>query len=583
MDIFAKQSCLEKSELNEVIQDIETSLNAETTSKDEIQEPTTEVEIVSEQADIKLPALLLDTNTDVVIPTDPEQLQKFVMVQQTCVNLGKSLLKRPDLPKDMYIKVLANTQQSAESLLYAELEISKQLNNLPKSQGVRKDSGVKTKADLIAEMGLTPKQARAIGQLDEACVERAINMARDYNDIVSRNWAIRMKRKDKQSGIITDVEYSGEFAECSSDEFVEKYDASEPLYYTQLFANVGIGEYYLHELNVINAVANEIISDRVRWYKELYPHCNMIEGDFTNDDVFNALIAAHHESGCKIILASPPCQSFSQAGKKDYNSAEAALFLRTVEFIRAVNDVNQYVMIENVPEFLNACPDVLIGMNYQNIADYIKGELESLGYKVNIDVLDAANYGTCQARKRAIITAAKSGLWKFPSPDKRRLMLWECIGDLPSIEAGEDSGIKYHVADPLPECQVEVLKHTPTGCSAHDNSPEWKPTNVDGSLSNSSFKSSFERKFWDRPCNTITMANGNITGHRTIHPGRPLSDGTYSDARCLTVLELLRVTGLPDNYPIPEWASNNLTREVIGECFLPKLVKRLIEMLPVGD
>ena len=580
MDIFAKQSGLEQSDLNEVIQDIETSLNIETTSKDEIQEQTTEVEIVSEQADIKLPALLLDTNTDVVIPTDPEQLQKFVMVQQTCVNLGKALLKRPDLPRDIYKKVLANTQQYAESLLYAELEISRQLNNFPKSPGVRKDSGVKTKADLIAEIGLTPKQARAIGQLDEACIERAINMAREENDIVSRNWAIRMKRKNEQSGIATEFECSGNFATCATTELCAKYDASNPLYYTQLFANVGIGEYYLHELNVINAVANELIEDRVRWYEEIYPNCHMIKGSFTNDDVFNALIKAHREKDCKMILASPPCQPFSKAGKKDYNSSDAALFLRTIEFVRAVNDVNQYVMIENVPEFLNACPDILADTNCNNIGQYIKSELESMGYTVNIAVLDAANYGTCQARERAIITASKNGLWKFPCPDKYRPMLWECIGDLPSLEAGEDSGIKYHVAEPLPECQVEVLKHTATGHSAHNNPAEWKPKNVDGSLSNASFKSSFERKFWDRPCNTITMSNGNITGHRTIHPGRPLSDGTYSDARCLTVLELLRVCGLPDNYPIPTWAKNDLVREVIGECFAPKLVKRLIEMLP---
>lgn len=579
MDIFAKQSGLEQSDLNEVIQDIETSLNVETTSKDEIQEPTTEVEIVSEQADIKLPALLLDTNTDVVIPTDPEQLNKFAMVQKAAVNLGKSLLKNPNLPKEIYQTVLANTQQYAEHLLDAELEISKQLKELPKSQGQHKNTGVKTKADLIAEMGLTQKQARAIGSLDEECVERAKNMAREYNDIVSRNWAIRMKRKNEQIGTTTEFECSGNFA-CATTDYCAKYDASKPLYYTQLFANVGIGEYYLHELNVINAVANELIEDRARWYEEIYPDCHMIQGDFTNDDVFNALIDAHREKGCKVILASPPCQPFSQAGKKDFNSSEASLFLRTIEFIRAVNDVNQYVMIENVPQFLNARPDSLIGTNYDNIAEYIKGELEALGYVVNIGVLDAANYGTCQARERAIITAAKSGIWQFPCPDKYRPMLWECIGDLPSLEAGEDSGIKYHVAPSMSEYQVDVLKHTPTGRSAHDNSAEHKPTNVDGTPSNSSFKSSFERKFWDRPCNTITMSNDNVSGHRTIHPGRPLSDGTYSDARCLTVLELLRVCGLPDDYPIPTWAKDDLVRGVIGECFAPKLVKRLIEMLP---
>ena len=78
MDIFAKQLGLEESNLNEVIQDIETSLNVETINKDEIQEPTTEVEIISEQADIKLPALFVNANTNVAIPTDPNELIEFI-------------------------------------------------------------------------------------------------------------------------------------------------------------------------------------------------------------------------------------------------------------------------------------------------------------------------------------------------------------------------------------------------------------------------------------------------------------------------------------------------------------------------
>lgn len=68
-----------------------------------------------------------------------------------------------------------------------------------------------------------------------------------------------------------------------------------------------------------------------------------------------------------------------------------------------------------------------------------------------------------------------------------------------------------------------------------------------------------------------------------IHPGRPLSDGSYSDCRPLSILELFRVTGLPDDYPFPEWAANNdrLIREVIGECFAPLHVARLMTTLPM--
>lgn len=568
-----------EARFDEVFQTESPSFDIEATIEDEIQEPTTEVEIVSEQEYINLP-VLLDINTDVVIPTDPKQIQEFILVQKAGVELGKAFLKKPNLPKDIYKTVLENTQQYAEHLLDAELEISKQLKALPKAQGCRKED-VKTKADLIEEMGLTPKQARAINELDEECVERAKSMARDYNDIVCRNWALRMKRKTRpEDQTSTDIEYFGEVATSPDSLFCARYDASEPLYYTQLFANAGIGEYYLKDINVINAVANELIEQRAMWYQEIYPHCNMVQGDFTDDAIFDELVKLHHEKGCKMVLASPPCQSFSKAGKKNYNSAEAKLFLRTLEFIHAVDDSNQFVMIENVPEFLNACPDILIGTQYKNIAEYIKCDLESLGYDVNLGNLNAADYGTCQSRERAIITAAKNGLWEFPCPNKYRIMLWECIGDLPSIEAGEDSGIKYHIADKLPDAQVEALKHTPTGCSAHNNPAEWKPKKADGTNSNSTVKACCERKFWDRPCNTITTQSDNLTANRTIHPGRPLSDGTFSDARCLTVLELLRVTGLPDDYPIPEWATDKLIHEVIGEAFLPQLVKRLIEMLP---
>lgn len=52
------------------------------------------------------------------------------------------------------------------------------------------------------------------------------------------------------------------------------------------------------------------------------------------------------------------------------------------------------------------------------------------------------------------------------------------------------------------------------------------------------------RKDWNKPCNTITTKSENIGGLITIHPGHPLSDGTYSDCRPLSILELFRVTGL---------------------------------------
>ena len=156
----------------------------------------------------------------------------------------------------------------------------------------------------------------------------------------------------------------------------------------------------------------------------------------------------------------------------------------------------------------------------------------------------------------------------MPKPLDEDLTLRDDIGELPVIEAGQDSGIKYHFAPMWAKPQIEVMKHTPTGCSAHDN-PVWKPVNVDGSPSKARFRCSFQRKAWDEPCNTILCDSKGVSGFRNCHPGNLLPDNTYDSARCLSWLELMRVTALPDDYPIPEWASDKLVREAFGECFAP--------------
>lgn len=510
------------------------------------------------------------------LPRTLEELAVFKRDAECDLKNAQKALKNNVLDSKAYQLLKAKTYDYACLVLDAELRIAHILKKLPKAQGRRNPNGKKTKAEYIKELGLTTKQARLIEMLDFDCINRAKIAAKERGEIPSRSMALTFKRETINKRAIRPFKFNSVFATTAAT--ATKRD--EPLYYTQLFANAGIGEYYLHKQNVINAVASELLEDRVKWYKELYPHCEMVKGDFTEPENFNKLVRLHKEKGCKMILASPPCQPFSKAGKKDYNCPEALLFWSMIELIRAANDVNELVKIENVPEMLTACPRILNGTGYNNIGEYIKGELEGMGYKVNVAILNAADYGTCQSRERVIITASKNGTWEFPIKDDHRIMLWECIGDLPSIEAGEDSGIKYHVAPAMAPVQADILRHTPTGQSAQNNPQEWKPVGVHGTTSTARFNSCFTRKSWDEPCNTITMNSDSVSGHRSIHPGRPLSDGTYSDARCLSVLELLRVTGLPDNYPIPTWASDSLIRDVIGECFLPKLVSRLIEMIP---
>ena len=81
------------------------------------------------------------------------------------------------------------------------------------------------------------------------------------------------------------------------------------------------------------------------------------------------------------------------------------------------------------------------------------------------------------------------------------------------------------------------------------------------------------------PCHARTTNNGNIGSHNNVHPGRPMNDGTYSDARVLTIRELMIVSSIPLDWNIPKWASDTLIRKVIGESVPPLLMKKVVETI----
>lgn len=83
-----------------------------------------------------------------------------------------------------------------------------------------------------------------------------------------------------------------------------------------LFANVGIAETYLKEIGIDVVIANELDHQRVEFYKYLYPSTNMIEGDITNSRVQDKLIELAKREKIDLIMATPPCQGMSTAGKK---------------------------------------------------------------------------------------------------------------------------------------------------------------------------------------------------------------------------------------------------------------------------
>ena len=70
-----------------------------------------------------------------------------------------------------------------------------------------------------------------------------------------------------------------------------------------------------------------------------------------------------------------------------------------------------------------------------------------------------------------------------------------------------------------------------------------------------------------------------MSGRNNVHPGRPLPDGTQSDARVLTLRELIIVSSLPLDWNLPEDMKETSIRELIGEAVPPMLTKKIAERI----
>ncbi len=344
-----------------------------------------------------------------------------------------------------------------------------------------------------------------------------------------------------------------------------------------VFSSAGIGELLLKNTNVEVVAANEILPKRAECYSYFYPNTDMYCGDITSDETQDYMVSVAQKNNAKMLIATPPCQGLSTLGKNK-KQIHYEKDKRNYLILYALNIIDRcnfdYVLIENVPTFLE------MYFPYEN--DYFKLEeilkkKYSDKYVIEAKVLNAKDYGICQSRPRAIIKMYKMDKkWSWPEQE-HEITLREAIGDLPSLESGESSNIPWHFAKKHNDRAVLALKHTPTGKSAIANEVYY-PKKEDGTRIKG-FHNTFKRMDWDQPCPARTTFSGSISSHNNVHPGRLLPDGTYSDARVLTLLETFIVSSIPKNIDFPKGSTDTFIRTVIGESIPPKLMMKVVEKI----
>lgn len=342
-----------------------------------------------------------------------------------------------------------------------------------------------------------------------------------------------------------------------------------------MFSSAGIAETYFHEIGIQVLLANELLKERAEFYKYLYPKAEMIVGDILEKEVFTTFITKAKNIKPKFLLATPPCQGMSSLGRKEYDIDERNFLIFSV--IETISSLDlDYILIENVPKFfklLYPYKGRLFGI-IEILSDKFSEK-----YTIEYDLLNAKDYGVPQSRPRAIIKMYKHDKQWFWPKKNRVITLRQAIGHLPSLKPNERSNIKYHYATNHNAMQVEAMIHTPEGKSAMLNEVFY-PKKLNG-VKVSGFHNTYKRMKWDYPAPARATNNGLISGHNNVHPGRKNEDGTWSDPRVLSLLELFIVSSLPSDWDFPSNCKESFVRLLIGEAIPPLMLKEILSTIHI--
>ncbi|QQG36720.1 MAG: DNA cytosine methyltransferase [Micavibrio aeruginosavorus] len=300
-----------------------------------------------------------------------------------------------------------------------------------------------------------------------------------------------------------------------------------------------------------------------------------------------------YEGELDLLAGGPPCQGFSKNVPRSQRTSESSnnLLIKTyLDYCEALKP--KMVLIENVAEMKNGFEQTYTNEIIERLAD--------TGYAVTSVVLNAADYGVPQRRRRAFFMANRLGI-QYSSPNATHIPIqsekeaqlsilpisshinvWDAIGDLPSLEHGEGDEeceyasapfsdfqklmrgrkkkVKNHVARFLQPTQYARLASLKPGQGLKDLPSKLK---VKGGYSGA-----YGRLTKDMVAPTITRW--------VFHPGSGRW-GHPVDIRVLTIREAARIQGFPDDFEFVGSYTDQAGQ--LGNAVPPLLAQKIAESM----
>lgn len=309
-------------------------------------------------------------------------------------------------------------------------------------------------------------------------------------------------------------------------------------------------------------------------FRRNMPDCDVRIGDITDAKTKIDIKRKARELGVNMIIGGPPCQGYSNKGKK-LGLADPRNFLFR-EYLSFVEDLQPEVfVIENVKAILSTSSGWF--------RDEIVRTISKMGYQVKYGVLNASHFGVPQARERAIFICSKSKVISLPEPTVTTMTtVRDAISDISYLESGEgqfeqdyitpastpyqelmrkgSNTLYNHVASKHKQVAIDKLKMIPP-----EKGKEYLPSEL---LGKQKFKTTWGRLKWDDVSPTIDTRFDAASNGTNNHPVLN---------RAITPREAARIQSFDDNFIF--CGSKVHIRKQIGNAVPPLMAKAIADKI----
>jgi DNA (cytosine-5)-methyltransferase 1 len=256
----------------------------------------------------------------------------------------------------------------------------------------------------------------------------------------------------------------------------------------------------------------------------------------------------------RVLAGCAPCQPFS-----GYTTKRHAIDRRwqlLLEFLRLTKSVlPEIVTVENVPRLIHL-----------PLWEHFVSGLRAVGYKIAWEVLDTADYGVAQHRRRVVLLGSRLGDISLPLGGKiSRQTVRSAIGKLPAIKAGAaGKSDPLHSARALTKPNLRRIRLSRPAGTWRDW-PKHLRVACHKTATGKTYPSVYGRMSWDEPAPTITTQ---FYGFGNGRFGHPVQD------RAITLREGAILQSFPPDFqfvPVGDRVNFRLIGRLIGNAVPPAL------------